>query len=80
MARNGDHRGMFKTTFRSTDGDGWLAGPVYLPTLPERGDPVRIRERANHSREQVGHVTNRTWLIVSKEPGESEAIVHVAVD
>lgn len=80
MAKAGEHRHMFKTTFQNADGNGWLAGPIFLPSIPAMGEPVEIKEKAHHGRATVGHVVRRTWHIVSKDPGESEVIILVAVD
>jgi hypothetical protein len=71
---------MFKTTFVDANGGSWLAGPVFLPTLPERGDPVNIKEKVHHGRATTGHVTRREWTIVSKDPGESEVVISLALD
>ncbi len=75
-----EHRHMFKTTFRNADGDNWLAGPVYLPSIPAMGEPVDIKERAHHGRSTAGHVVRRSWYIVTKDPGESEVVIHVGLD
>ena len=80
MDEFGDHRGMFKTTFVDASGGSWLAGPIYLPSIPERGEPVSIKEKAHHGKAAVGHVTRREWNIISKDPGESEVIISLALD
>lgn len=50
MGDSGEHRGMLKTTFVDANGGSWLAGPIFLPSIPERGEPVSIKEKAHHGR------------------------------
>lgn len=80
MDDSDDHRGMFKTTFVNAEGGSWLAGPIYLPSIPERGEPVSIKEKVHHGRATVGHVTRREWSIISKDPGESEVTISLALE
>ena len=75
-----DHRGMFKVTFRDARNERDLTDGVFLPDVPAPGDAIHIRERAHHGSSQSGHVTRRHWHIATKEPGESEVVVLVALD
>ena len=71
---------MFKVTFRDAHTENDLTGGIFLPDVPAPGDAVHIRERIYHGRSQFGHITSRHWHIATKEPGESEAVVFVALD
>ena len=72
---------MFKVTFRDVSTEQNLSEPVFLPDVPGQGEAVYFRDRAGSTRRaEAGRVVSRHWHIATKEPGESEIVILMAMD
>jgi hypothetical protein len=71
---------MFRVSFCNAEGkrQPWLT--LHLPAVPEVGEVIRFRERANHTKPAAGRVSRREWDIVEREPAESWVTVYVTFD